>query len=391
MNEKEFDVIVVGGGVIGCTSAYFLARAGLKVALVEQARLAGGTTGSSFAWINATSKTGDEAYHRLNALGLAGYGELAAEFGDGALGINRGGALKVVRRGDADAYAGTRAQADLLAQWGYPAAWLDGAALRALEPNLALPDDAEALYSLADLNLDAPRFARFMAARVRALGGLVLERCAAHTLDAGEDGQVRGLVTAAGTLRASKLLIAAGPGTPEVLSELTGYDGFSARFPLRRVPGLLVTTPDLGPRQLLRRVVYFADGPQFHLLPDFNGGLKLGADDTDGMIAEDPSPEGQRRAARLLLGRAAEAVPGFAGAELLDQCRLAIGVRPYPADGVSLAGPLPGAQGLYVAATHSGITLAPALGRLLAQSITTGQTPEALVPFGLERIEGLSA
>lgn len=390
MSGKKFDVIVVGGGVIGCTSAYFLARAGLKVALVERARLAGGTTGASFAWINATSKTGDEAYHRLNALGLAGYGELAAEFGDAALGINPGGALKVVRRGDGDAHGAARAQAERLAGWGYPAAWLDAAALRALEPNLSLPDDAEALYSLADLNLDAPRFARFMAARVRALGGVVLERCAARSLDAGEDGRVRGLLTDAGALQASQVLLAAGPGTPEVLSELTGYDGFAARFPLRRVPGLLVTTPDLGARRLARHVVYFGGPPEFHLLPDFGGGLKLGADDTDGMIAEDGSLESQRAAARILLDRAAERLPGFAGAALLDDCRLAIGVRPYPADGVSLAGPLPGAAGLYVIATHSGITLAPALGRLIAETISTGRTPEALAPFRLERIEGLS-
>jgi glycine/D-amino acid oxidase-like deaminating enzyme len=186
------------------------------------------------------------------------------------------------------------------------------------------------------------------------------------------------------------VLLAAGPGTPEVLSELTGYDGFAARFPLRRVPGLLVTTPDLGARRLARHVVYFGGPPEFHLLPDFGGGLKLGADDTDGMIAEDGALECQRAAARILLDRAAERLPGFAGAALLDDCRLAIGVRPYPADGVSLAGPLPGAAGLYVIATHSGITLAPALGRLIAETISTGRTPEALAPFRLERIEGLS-
>jgi glycine/D-amino acid oxidase-like deaminating enzyme len=67
---------------------------------------------------------------------------------------------------------------------------------------------------------------------------------------------------------------------------------------------------------------------------------------------------------------------------------LGIGVRPYPKDGKSLAGPMPGSDGLFVIATQSGVTLAPALGSLMAEVIVDGHTPDALRPFSLERIEG---
>ena len=58
-----------------------------------------------------------------------------------------------------------------------------------------------------------------------------------------------------------------------------------------------------------------------------------------------------------------------------------------PVDGKSIVGPMPGAQRLYVVLTHSGVTLAPALGDLVAESIDTGVGPPALAPFGLERFQ----
>ena len=81
-------------------------------------------------------------------------------------------------------------------------------------------------------------------------------------------------------------------------------------------------------------------------------------------------------------------IPGFVGEACLDGCELAIGVRAYPQDGKTLAGALPGAEGLYLIATHSGITLAPALGRLMAETIVDGRAPEPLQPFSLERFPG---
>jgi glycine/D-amino acid oxidase-like deaminating enzyme len=50
-----------------------------------------------------------------------------------------------------------------------------------------------------------------------------------------------------------------------------------------------------------------------------------------------------------------------------------VGWRPMPTDGEPIIGPEPGLLGLYLAVTHSGITLAAAAGRLIAEEITTGQ------------------
>ena len=79
------------------------------------------------------------------------------------------------------------------------------------------------------------------------MGGAVHENCAAKTLAMTDDGVITGITTDERTLSAPKVLVTVGPDTPEVLSELTGYEGFAARFPMHRGPGLLVTTPPTAP------------------------------------------------------------------------------------------------------------------------------------------------
>lgn len=388
--DAHFDVVVIGGGIVGCTSAFWLARRGLRVALVERAGIGEGTTGNSFAWINGTSKTSDEAYHRLNALGAEVYRELTTEFGEERLGLNPSGMLKLVSRSDQAAWAATREQASRLSAWGYPGTWVSHADLAAMEPHLALDDDVEALFALADACLDAPVFARFMAEQARELGAKVFEHCTARGLEMTDEGAITAVVTDQGRLVTERVLVTAGPGTADVLSELTGYDGFAARFPLNRVPGLLVVTPPTSPKRLVRRVLYFAGGEEFHILPTPDGGLKVGADDTDGMIADTPSPQRMRDAARILLERTRQLIPAFEGEACLDRCRIGIGVRPYPRDGKTLAGELPGSRGLFVLATHSGVTLSPAIGRLMAEVIAEGRTPPELAPFALERFQSFA-
>lgn len=51
---------------------------------------------------------------------------------------------------------------------------------------------------------------------------------------------------------------------------------------------------------------------------------------------------------------------------------------------------MPSAEGLHIALTHSGVTLALALGELIADSIDTGTVAPQLEPFGLERFQTIA-
>lgn len=381
------DIVVVGGGIIGCTAAWYLAKNGLSVSLVEKREIGAGTTARNFSWINATTKTSDTAYHRLNAMGVQMYTALAQEFGAANLGLGGAGAIGTVRRSDMGAYSAMQDQAQALEELGYPCKRLGLVELQALEPNMLFANDAEGLLTPTDKSLDAPKFTRFMADQLRENGGQMLENCIALEIDADDEGNVRGLKTNQGLIKTPRILLAAGPDTPEVLGKLTGYDGFATRFPVKKVPGFLVSTP-MVKEGLLRHLIYTDSGGEFHVFPEQNGGLRLASDEIDGQLLKDCSPGHLRTLATSLLQRMQDLLPGFAGAGCLDDCSLSVGIRAYPEDGKSIAGALPGAEGIFVIATHSGITLAPALGSLMADLIAEGEVPVALKSFELERLPG---
>ena len=388
MTEKQtFDVIVIGAGVVGCGVAHALSEGGRSVALVERGKVGQGTSGNSFAWINATSKTYDEPYFRLNELGTQLYRVLAAEFGEHRVGLHPTGMLEWASPERDSRLDALRVRADLLEQLGYPVAWITRDDLVAMEPHVQFPEGVEGLHAIADAWLDVPTYLAFMVERLRSTGSVLLEQCEANELVVNDDGKVLGLQTSAGRFDSEQVVLTTGPDTPDVLSQLTGYEGFAARFPMQRAPGLLVTTPADEAYRLTRHVLYDGD-TAVHLRQTPEGGLLLGSDDTDGMVDGDSSPERIREAAGLLLERVQNLIPRFEGKALLDECRFGVGIRAVPADDKSIVGPMPSAQGLYIVVTHSGVTLSLALAGLVAEAIERGVVPDQLAPFGLERFQG---
>jgi glycine/D-amino acid oxidase-like deaminating enzyme len=380
------DVIIIGGGIIGCAMAFELAGAGLSVVLLEQGELAQGITGNSFAWANASSKTGDEGYHRLNAAGVEAYQKLAEKFGADRFGINPCGALYAVPPDDTIGCQAMRDEFAVLQGYDYPCRWLSADDLADECSGLAFSEGTEGVLFPSDMVIDAPKAAQAFADLAKDAGAVVRQDCVAMALLADDDGVVQGVGTEGGPIYASKVILAAGRDTGRVLSEMTGYDGFALRFPLREVPGLLLTTPPLDPNPLGR--IYFGSTTnELHLLPAPNGGIRIGSDDVDGIIWDDHSEEAKKRGGQALLDRASQVLPGLKDRVALDNCTLQIGVRPYPEDGRSIVGPLPGAEGLFVVATHSGITLAPVIAAHVTRLVKGEEVPE-LDAFSLSRFPG---
>src|SRR6266540_353 len=137
-----------------------------------------------------------------------------------------------------------------------------------------------------------------------------------------------------------RLLPAAEPG-PVTVARTVGLD-----VPTLASPGLLVETEPLP--AFTDKVVYLpgGPGPQVHLRQRPDGSVLRGA-----------------RIARTLLAW-----------------------RSMPTDRLPILGRLPGLDGLYLAVTHSGVTLAPVLGPLVAEEIATGEQGRLLAPFRPGRI-----
>jgi glycine/D-amino acid oxidase-like deaminating enzyme len=73
------------------------------------------------------------------------------------------------------------------------------------------------------------------------------------------------------------------------------------------------------------------------------------------------------------------------GAEALELDFCTVGERPIPKDRLPIVGRPGGAKGLYIAVMHSGMTLAPAIGRFVAEEIVNERRDSLLAPFGCER------
>ena len=108
----------------------------------------------------------------------------------------------------------------------------------------------------------------------------------------------------------------------------------------------------------------------------------LGAEDVDAPAAEAPSPSRLDELAALLLERAAHVVPSARGVKVVDR---RVGVRPMPADRHTIAGRIPGFDNAWLIATHSGVTLGPLLGRLIAEEIFNGAGDARLAPVRPDR------
>ena len=83
-----------------------------------------------------------------------------------------------------------------------------------------------------------------------------------------------------------------------------------------------------------------------------------------------------------ILARIAAVLPAAKDARLE---RLTLGFRPMPLDDRPIVGPVPGAPDVYVSVTHSGITLAPILGRYATRELVDGDRVDALAPYRPER------
>ena len=363
--------VVIGAGVLGASVAARLAETGMHVTLLEADRPGRGTSRWSFAWVNSNDK-GPRPYHDLNHAGLQAWAQLAPAL-DGAAWYRPAGNLEL-------ATPGLAVRVRRLTGWGYSARLIGAAEAAEIEPALRSPgpDTTTAWFPDEAYLLTEPLIERLIA------------RATAHgaTLLTGEQGRVTGLEagrvrTAAGDILASdEIVCCAGRWTPQ----LTALAGAAVLVPLipwdtvgATAPGLVVRA---GPvtRAAPIRVLHT---PELALRPHPGGLLHLEAPDA-AVDLHTPDRELRRWAAELL-DRARRAVYG------LDEARVVayqVCVRPMPADGVSIVGRPPGAEWLYVAVTHSGVTLAAHLSRLIATELAGGAPSAELAPYRPSRFAG---
>jgi D-hydroxyproline dehydrogenase subunit beta len=366
--------VVIGAGIMGASVAARLASAGQRVTLLEQDRPGRATSRWSFAWINSNDK-GPRPYHDLNHAGMKAWAELAPDL-DGDAWYRPVGNLELAA--SAAGRAELEARVRRLTGWGYPARLITLAEASEIEPALRFPDSGGtvAWFPGEGYVLTGPLIAR-LAARAASYGAEILTGAQGQVtgLDPGPGEMLRVRTAGGAVLEADEVVCCAGRWVPE----LATMAGAASPVPLvdwdkpgATAPGLVVRVGPLasaGPVRLVHT-------PEICLRPHSGGLLHLEAPDA-AVDLHTPEPD-LRRWAAALLRRAQQTVRGLIDARIEE---FHVCVRPMPADGQSVVGPLPGVPGLYVAVTHSGVTLAAHLSRLIAAELTTGTPPADLAPY----------
>lgn len=367
------EIVVIGAGSIGGSTALRLTQGGARVTLLDAGQPGYGTSGSSFAWTNSCGKT-PRHYHDLNVESMREHGALCQELqGDW---YHPGG--NVEWKATDDARTALRKKVDLLIEWGYNARWISQNELRELEPGLRFdPDEAREIAFYPEEGwVNGRAFGRGLAAAVERAGGTVLLGQRVTAIDTA-GGAVSGVVTEDGRRFAADVVVTcAGPRT-DTIARMAGAD-----IPMANTPGLLALTS--GGEPVTNRVIH---APACHLHPYDGGAAMLHIEKFDHSITPDTVPDVSLEGCRVMLAAATGLFPALAGRTVAEA---RIGERPIPKDGLPAVGKI-GANGHYVVVTHSGVTLGPILGRIVASEILTGTPDSRLEPFRPDRFQKAAA
>jgi D-hydroxyproline dehydrogenase subunit beta len=369
------DVLVIGAGMVGAACAFYCARAGLRVAVLERGSVAAGTTSAGEGNILVSDKEpGPELDLALLSLRL--WTELGELLGAGRLELEAKGGVVVAR--STDAAAGLTELATAQQKCGVDAIAVTPAELVELEPNLTR-DVVSGVHYPQDMQVQPMLAAAELLRHARSLGATV--HTGTEVLGFGEHARVH---TTAGEFTARWVVNAAGTWGGDIAA-LAG-----APVPVLPRKGFILVTEPLPP--VVRHKVYSADYVANVASDDAGLETSVVVEATRaGTVLIGASRErvgyDRRMSLPVLRGLARQAIDLFPFLADVTLLRSYLGFRPYCPDHLPVIGPDPRVPWLVHACGHegAGIGLAAATGHLIARTLT-GQPPEVdLSPFRPER------
>ncbi|MDH3594008.1 MAG: FAD-binding oxidoreductase [Rhodospirillales bacterium] len=376
---ETFDAIVLGSGVVGASTAFHLAKlGGLKVCVVERGELCSGGTAKSCAIVRSHYSVPSNTALTLASLEIFSDFNDCLEDDDAESGFVNSGYLILAPEGG---LAG-KMRANLAMQSDVGAETFELSPAEALErhPFLALDDVAligyEPRSGYADPYLTTSSFLR--AARAR--GAVVKTGCAAERLLL-DGGRVTGVATPRGELRAGIVVSALGPWTRGLT------DPLGLEIPLEISRHTVLTFKGNAPYgRDLPVVKDLTTANKMYFRPATGGVVLVGTGDHgDPLAAADDMDENLDDDFILLQG--GQLARRLAGFEEAVPTASWVGAYDITPDWNPVLGPVSGIEGLTLAYGFSGhgFKLAPALGKVLAQSVLGLAQDVDLAPYRLGR------
>lgn len=363
LDRNQADVVIIGGGIIGCAIAYNLAKREVSTLVIDKAARVGTEASWAGAGILTSHASTHEPYPTLCRASLALYPELAAELkAETEIDIEfiRSGTLSAIF--NSDEAAGLIGLAERRVNRGFSAEVLTAEEARRLEPALSPAIEGAVLFP-EDAQVRNPKLVTALAKGAAKLGTqFKLGNPVMGFIQ--ENGRVTSTVVNGERIYADKFVIAAGCWTGTIAAML------GCPIPILPAKGQIVLVEAMPP--IFQRTI---DGLGVYLVPRADGKLLIGATVEIAGYDKSTTVDGVKQMLDAGIGIA----PALAESTFVQTWA---GLRPYAKKG-PLLGDLPGHENVVLASGHfkNGILLAPITGQLIAEWLTTGETSLPLTPF----------
>ena len=370
---QTIDVVIIGGGVIGCSIAYQLSKSGIQVSVLERDEIASEASRAAAGLLSpAEVLTGPKAVADLFLASWSMTANVVKEI-EAASGVQveyfQTGALHVLK--DADDLTVLSRYAEIWQAQGADVRWLMGEHVAQYEPLLDRTFST-ALYVSDTVSIRPRLMTMAYAGAARKFGARFYE----HTEVAGfqqQSGKVMGIQTSQGqTIACDRVVIATGAWSQPVGSWL------GLNIPVFPARGQILSL-----RQPVTAIKHTIIGNGVYIVPKIDQTIYVGATIERAGFDKSNTAGG----ITSLLSRAIQLAPELEHTTIADMWA---GLRPWSQDSYPILGKAPGWENVFLATGHGpgGFELSAITGKTIAQLITSGQPPELIQPFGLERFTG---
>ena len=367
MNQNHADVIIIGGGIIGCAIAYDLAKRGVKPLVIDKAHSVGTEASWAGAGILTSHASTHEPYPTLCRASLELYPSLAEELrAETQIDVEyiQSGTLSVFF--DSTEAAGLIGLADRRVKRGFSTEVLTAEQAWELEPALSKSIAGAVLFP-EDAQVRNPKMVVALAKGAAKLGAeFRVGNPVTDFVRSSENGgdRVIGVVVNSETLYADTFVIAAGCWTGALTAQL------DVPIEIEPAKGQIVLVEAMPPP-----FQHIVDGLGIYVVPRADGKILLGA--TVELVGYDKTATVD--GAKQMIDAGIAIAPQLADSTFVQTWA---GLRPYAKKG-PLLGYLPRYNNVVLASGHfkNGILLAPITGQLIGELLTTGQPSLSLEPF----------
>ncbi|MEH7380189.1 glycine oxidase ThiO [Bacillus sp. JJ1533] len=363
--KNNYEVVVIGGGIIGSSIAYFLAKAHVEVALFEEGQIGMKTTKAAAGMLGAHSESdGDYSlffpFARSSQLEYTRLKDELYETSGVDIGYRTGGILKLAFTNE------DKQNLDSLLKLP-TVKWLNRHEVKRMEPEIN-DDVLGAAYIQDDVSVIPTSTCEAFAKAAQIHGASIVENCYVYEIDKKDSNYI--VKTEKGNVEAKHIVIATGVYSNKLFKNL----GISEQLSPVKGESLIIQHHN----QMLQHTLFY---DKSYIVPRNKGKLVIGAT----MVQDDWNDSISLQSVQFLIDKAKEMLPSSINWKIDG---FTAGLRPTTFDGHPFIGRHPKEERIFIACGHfrNGILLAPATGKMIRDLVLNNRVKQEWIDaFRLDR------